>query len=142
MRLGGIVAHAPHPKGGALNGAPQVLEVSRDGRRVYATNSLYSAVDAQFYPEGINGWMAKIDVNPAGGMSVDPNFFVPFRGERPHQTRLPLPLRAGGPIAVPGTADVEWYLMKARSERTQGAQGVRARGGPDRRGPSVGSYLR
>ena len=32
--------------------------------------------------------MAKIDVNPAGGMSVDPNFFVSFRGERPHQTRL------------------------------------------------------
>jgi selenium-binding protein 1 len=88
VRLGGIVAHAPHPKAGALNGAPQMLEVSRDGRRVYATNSLYSAVDAQFYPEGINGWMAKIDVNPAGGMSVDPNFFVPFKGERPHQTRL------------------------------------------------------
>ena len=55
---------------------------------MYATNSLYSAVDAQFYPEGINGWMAKIDVNPAGGISVDPNFFVNFKGERPHQTRL------------------------------------------------------
>jgi hypothetical protein len=33
-RLGGIVSHAPHPKGGALKGAPQMLEVSRDGRRV------------------------------------------------------------------------------------------------------------
>jgi len=88
VRLGGIVAQAPHPKGGPINGAPQMLEVSRDGLRVYVTNSLYSAVDAQFYPEGIQGWMAKIDVNPAGGISVDPNFFVSFKGERPHQVRL------------------------------------------------------
>jgi 56kDa selenium binding protein (SBP56) len=36
-------------------------------------------VDAQFCPEGINGWMAKIDFNPASGTSVDPNFFVPFK---------------------------------------------------------------
>jgi methanethiol oxidase len=70
VRLGGIVAHAPHPKAGALNGAPQMLEVSRDGRRVYATNSLYSAVDAQFYPEGINGWMAKIDVSTQMAISA------------------------------------------------------------------------
>jgi selenium-binding protein 1 len=65
-----------------------MLEVSRDGRRVYVTNSLYSAVDAQFYPEGIGGWIAKVDVNPAGGMALDPNFFIPFEGERPHQIHL------------------------------------------------------
>jgi selenium-binding protein 1 len=62
--------------------------VSRDGRRIYVTNSLYSAVDAQFYPEGIRGWIAKVDVNPNGGIAIDPNFFVPFQGERPHQIRL------------------------------------------------------
>jgi methanethiol oxidase len=88
LRLGGIASRAPHPKGGAINGGPQMLEISRDGRRVYATNSLYSALDAQFYPEGIRGWVAKIDVNPAGGIAVDPNFFIPFDGERPHQIRL------------------------------------------------------
>ena len=43
----------------ALNGGPQMVEVSRDGRRVYVTNSLYSPWDAQFYPDGIAGWMAK-----------------------------------------------------------------------------------
>ena len=86
--LGGIAKRVPHPKGGAINGGPQMLEISRDGRRVYATNSLYSALDAQFYPEGIRGWVAKIDVNPAGGIAVDPNFFIPFEGERPHQIRL------------------------------------------------------
>jgi selenium-binding protein 1 len=88
VRLGGIVSHAPHPKGGELNGGPQMVEVSRDGRRVYVTNSLYASWDAQFYPEGIRGWMAKIDANQEGGISVDPAFFVPFEGERPHQVRL------------------------------------------------------
>jgi len=88
VRLGGIVAHTPHPRGGAMNGGPQMLEVSRDGRRIYVTNSLYSALDAQFYPEGIRGCITKVDVNPNGGIAIDPNFFVPFQGERPHQIRL------------------------------------------------------
>jgi selenium-binding protein 1 len=88
VKLGGMVAHAPHPKGGALNGGPQMVEVSRDGRRIYASNSLYAALDAQFYPEGILGWVAKIDAGPDGGLTLDPDFFVPFEGERPHQIRL------------------------------------------------------
>ncbi len=89
IRLGGIVAHASHPSGaGPLNGAPQMLELSRDGRRIFVSNSLYNAWDAQFYPEGIRGWIAKIDCNPAGGMKVDPKFFTTFDGERAHQIRL------------------------------------------------------
>ena len=41
VHLGGIVRRAPHPKkpDQSLNGAPQMVEVSRDGRRVYFTNS-------------------------------------------------------------------------------------------------------
>ena len=35
VRLGGIVGRAPHPASGPLNGGPQMVEVSRDGRRVY-----------------------------------------------------------------------------------------------------------
>ncbi|HUH48819.1 MAG TPA: selenium-binding protein SBP56-related protein, partial [Mycoplana sp.] len=27
--------------------------VSRDGRRIYFTNSLYSAIDTQFYPDSL-----------------------------------------------------------------------------------------
>ncbi len=88
VHLGGIVRHAPHPAGGALNGGPQMVEVSRDGRRIYVSNSLYASWDAQFYPEGIRGWIAKIDASPEAGLSVDPNFFVMFDGERPHQIRL------------------------------------------------------
>jgi selenium-binding protein 1 len=63
-----------------------MVEVSRDGKRVYLTNSLYAAWDAQFYPEGIDGWMVKLDNN--GSLELDPTFFLPFDGERPHQVRL------------------------------------------------------
>jgi selenium-binding protein 1 len=88
LRLGGIVSKGAHPAAGALGGGPQMVEVSRDGRRVYITNSLYASWDAQFYPEGIDGWLVKLDADPAGGISLDPAFYVPFDGERPHQVRL------------------------------------------------------
>jgi selenium-binding protein 1 len=88
VHLGGIVHKAAHPRSGALNGGPQMVELSRDGRRVYLTNSLYLAWDAQFYPEGIRGWAVKVDAQPEGGMEIDPNFFVDFGAERAHQTRL------------------------------------------------------
>jgi methanethiol oxidase len=90
VHLGGIVRKAAHPKTGQpLNGGPQMVELSRDGRRVYFSNSLYASWDEQFYPEGINGWIAKLDVGPEDGLTVDTNFFVEFdRGEGPHQIRL------------------------------------------------------
>lgn len=90
VRLGGMVRREPHPSQPKvrLNGAPQMVEVSRDGRRVYLTNSLYRTWDEQFYPDGIKGWMAKIDVSEEGGMRLDPEFFPQFNGMRPHQVRL------------------------------------------------------
>ena len=89
VHLGGIVRRAGHPAAGQLNGGPQMVEVSRDGGRVYLTNSLYSSWDAQFYPEGIDGWFVKLDSEPDGGpFEVDPDFFVEYHGERPHQVRL------------------------------------------------------
>ena len=50
-----------------------MVEVSRDGKRVYFTNSLYASWDAQFYPEGINGWMVKLDAEPGGALALDPD---------------------------------------------------------------------
>jgi len=91
VRIGGIVRRDEHPAqpGKALNGGPQMVEVSRDGRRVYLTNSLYSPWDAQFYPDGIAGWMAKCELGPDGRMQLDPEFLVEFEtGIRPHQVRL------------------------------------------------------
>lgn len=89
VSIGGIVAKKGHPKHpGALLGGPQMVEASRDGRRVYFTNSLYSTWDDQFYPDKLTGWMVKVDINPNGGMAFDPNFFVDFGDTRPHQVRL------------------------------------------------------
>src|SRR5215203_2460583 len=54
VRLGGVVRREPHPAAPEmpLAGGPQMIEISRDGRRVYATNSLYAAWDEVFYPDG------------------------------------------------------------------------------------------
>jgi selenium-binding protein 1 len=94
VRLGGIVRRQPHPAGPdqPLGGGPQMVELSRDGRRVYVTNSLYAAWDDIFYPDGVGAWMAKLDAGlDGGGLTPDARFFPggdDFRGLRVHQTRL------------------------------------------------------
>jgi selenium-binding protein 1 len=87
VKIGGIADSFPHPKAGIVTGGPQMVEASRDGRRVYFTNSLYSTWDDQFYP-GLRGWMVKVDVDQDGGMKLDPDFFVDFGDYRAHQVRL------------------------------------------------------
>jgi methanethiol oxidase len=90
MHVGGIVRRARHPSrpNASLNGGPQMVEVSRDGRRVYFTNSLYEPWDEQFYPDGVKSWMVKLDARPEGGMAIDPRFFLEFDGLRSHQVHL------------------------------------------------------
>jgi selenium-binding protein 1 len=94
VHLGGIVRREPHPgvPEMPLAGGPQMVEISRDGRRVYVTNSLYAAWDEVFYPDGIGAWMAKLDADvTAGGLASDAAFFPhgdDFGGLRVHQTRL------------------------------------------------------
>ena len=90
VTIGGIVRRQPHPArpDQPLNGAPQMVEVSRDGRRLYVTNSLYRTWDEQFYPDGIRGWLARIDVRANGGIELDRGGFLEFDGMRPHQVRL------------------------------------------------------
>ena len=90
VRLGGIVERAPHPASGPLNGGPQMVELSRDGRRVYLTNSLYAAWDAQFYPDGIDGWLVKLDAGEDGSLTARP------RPVRRVQRRAPAPGAPGG----------------------------------------------
>ncbi|ACZ89910.1 selenium-binding protein SBP56-related protein [Streptosporangium roseum] len=92
VRIGGIAQRGAHPAAPerALNGGPQMVEASRDGRRVYFTNSLYRSWDDVFYPDGISSWMAKVDIADDGSISLDPGFFVDFAsdGRRAHQIRL------------------------------------------------------
>ena len=55
VRIGGVVgrkAHTARPDL-PLAGGPQMVEVSRDSRRVYFTNSLHGSWGDQFYPDGV-----------------------------------------------------------------------------------------
>jgi selenium-binding protein 1 len=90
VRVGGIAQHAQHPSGRPFGGGPQMTEISRDGKRVYFTNSLYSAWDPQFYPDGVPGVQAMCKVgNNGGGIELDPEFYVDFGQEYgAHQIRL------------------------------------------------------
>jgi selenium-binding protein 1 len=89
--LGGLLGRESDA-GRDLHGGPQMLQLSLDGRRLYVTNSLYSSWDDQFYPE-LRSWLLKVDVDPDGGMEVDPDFFVDLHGRpagpaRAHEVRL------------------------------------------------------
>jgi selenium-binding protein 1 len=80
-----------------LQGGPQMIQLSLDGKRLYVTNSLYSSWDEQFYPklgqEG--GHMVRIDVDTEkGGLEIDESFLVSFGDVeggkyRPHEMRYP-----------------------------------------------------
>ena len=66
-----------------------MLEISRDGKRVYWTNSLYSSWDDQFYPDGVPAALVKADVGETGEFTLDKEFYVTFpEGYRSHQIRL------------------------------------------------------
>ncbi|HZZ60803.1 MAG TPA: selenium-binding protein SBP56-related protein [Roseiarcus sp.] len=89
VHIGGITRRTPHPGGGNYLGGPQMVEISRDGKRVYWTNSLYSTWDNQFYPQGVPAAMVKADVGHGGGLTLDEKFYVEFpQGYRSHQIRL------------------------------------------------------
>ncbi|KAG2255871.1 hypothetical protein Bca52824_075165 [Brassica carinata] len=83
--------------GKSLRGGPQMIQLSLDGKRLYATNSLYSVWDRQFYPELMDkgSHIIQIDVDTVkGGLSINPDFFVDF-GDEPdgpalaHEMRYP-----------------------------------------------------
>lgn len=57
---------------------------SRDGKRLYVSNSLFSSWDKQFYPDMVEkgSYMLQIDVdNIKGGLKLNPEFYVDFGAE-------------------------------------------------------------
>ena len=86
LQLGGVLGRASDG-GRDLDGGPQMLQLSLDGRRLYVTNSLYSTWDDQFYP-GLRSWLLRVDCGPDGGMELDPEFFVDLAPARAHEVRL------------------------------------------------------
>ncbi|GAB0092912.1 Selenium-binding protein [Sergentomyia squamirostris] len=84
-------------KGRRLQGGPQMLQLSLDGKRLYVSTSLFSPWDKHFYPEMVKagGTIVQLDVDTVnGGMKVNPNFLVDFGNEpngptQPHEMRYP-----------------------------------------------------
>jgi len=50
------------------------VDISRDGKRIYFSNSLYGTWDAQFHAEGIRGWGAKWMRWPTAALSSTRTF--------------------------------------------------------------------
>ena len=89
VEIGGIVNKTKHPNGKDFGYGPQMVEISRDGKRVYWTNSLYSTWDDQFYPGDRGAAMVMAHVGENGGLTLDKKFWTEFpEGYRSHQIRL------------------------------------------------------
>lgn len=88
VSIGGVVNRANHPNGKPYVYGPQMVEISRDGKRVYWTNLLYSTWDDQLYPGDRGAAMIKADVGEDGGPTLDERFWDRFpEGYQVHQLR-------------------------------------------------------
>ncbi|MBY8976691.1 selenium-binding family protein [Rhodobacteraceae bacterium NNCM2] len=95
--MGGLLGRAPEVNGHRIEGGPQMIQCSLDGKRLYVTTSLFSTWDNQFYPamKEVGGCMVMLDADTEkGGLSINKRFFVDFKDEpkgpaRAHETRYP-----------------------------------------------------
>jgi methanethiol oxidase len=93
--LGGVIGKPSAVKD--ITGGPQMIQLSKDGKRLFVTNSLYSTWDNQFYPNmGKQGsWLIQIDCDTEkGGLKVNEKFIINFGKEpqgpsRAHEMRYP-----------------------------------------------------
>ncbi|MAI84956.1 MAG: selenium-binding protein [Rickettsiales bacterium] len=95
--IGGLLGKANIVNGKEVNGAPQMIQLSLDGKRLFVTTSLFSSWDNQFYPKmnSTGGMMLIVDCdNEKGGMKIRDDFLIDFGNEpngpsRAHETRYP-----------------------------------------------------
>jgi len=95
--IGGLLGKAPEINGKKIEGGPQMIQLSLDGKRLYVTTSLFSTWDNQFYPgmKDEGGAMVVVDCDTKnGGMKINDKFIVDFGKEpdgpsRAHETRYP-----------------------------------------------------
>ena len=95
--LGGLLGKAPEVNGHEINGAPQMIQLSLDGKRLFVTTSLFSTWDNQFYPKmkDNGGQLLIVDCDVEnGGMVIRDDFAIDFGQEphgpsRAHETRYP-----------------------------------------------------
>jgi selenium-binding protein 1 len=90
------LVEVPTVQGVKLQGGPQMIQLSLDGKRLYVTNSLFSNWDKQFYPnlESHGSQLFRLNVNLAGGLEIDRDFLIDFGKieDGPylaHETRYP-----------------------------------------------------
>lgn len=94
---GGLTGKGGSVQGHKLDGGPQMLQLSLDGKRLYVTNSLYSTWDNQFYPDiaQAGSYLLQIDCDTQnGGLQINDRFYVDFGKEpagpaRAHEMRYP-----------------------------------------------------
>ncbi len=94
---GGVLGKDETVKGNKLQGGPQMLQLSLDGRRLYVTDSLLSSWDNQFYPDlaRTGSYLLQVDCDTQnGGLKINPNFYIDFGREpagpvRAHEMRYP-----------------------------------------------------
>eukprot|EP00271_Cylindrocystis_brebissonii_P014302 TRINITY_DN3561_c0_g1_i1.p1 TRINITY_DN3561_c0_g1~~TRINITY_DN3561_c0_g1_i1.p1 ORF type:complete len:476 (+),score=87.30 TRINITY_DN3561_c0_g1_i1:179-1606(+) len=93
----GFYPEVPTLKGKVLQGGPQMIQLSLDGKRLYVTNSLFSPWDNQFYPDMVKKGSQLFQINvdtEKGGLTLNPDFLVDF-GDLPegpalaHEVRYP-----------------------------------------------------
>lgn len=80
-----------------VEGGPQMIQLSLDGKRLYVTTSLFAAWDKQFYPKMTEkgSFLLQIDVdNVNGGLTLKKDFFVDLGNEPDgpalaHEVRYP-----------------------------------------------------
>merc|ERR1711922_46670 len=73
-----------YAQGKRIYGAPQMLQLSLDGKRLYVTTSLFSPWDKQFYPDMCDkgSMLFIIDVDHEnGGMKLNEDFLVDYANE-------------------------------------------------------------
>jgi selenium-binding protein 1 len=95
--LGGVLGKGQAFRGQKLDGGPQMLQLSLDGKRLYVTNSLYSSWDNQFYPEIAKrgSYLLQLDCDTdRGGLAISEQLYVDFGKEpdgpsRAHEIRFP-----------------------------------------------------
>ncbi|XP_055346295.1 methanethiol oxidase-like [Paramacrobiotus metropolitanus] len=82
-------------KGHPILAGPNMLQLSRDGKRLYVTMSILNSYDKQFYPEMVKNGSGIIMFNCSpDGMKVDEDFYVDLHNEpdgpaRAHEVRYP-----------------------------------------------------
>ncbi|CAE8689482.1 unnamed protein product [Polarella glacialis] len=68
-------------KGVEIQGGSQMLQLSLDGKRLFASTSLFSSWDVQFYPDMVSkgAQLLQLDVDTEnGGLKLNTDFFVDF----------------------------------------------------------------